>query len=1033
MKIKFKHQEFQEEAARSVVRAFAGQPREVPLAYKYSSLNGTDFRGGNAGAVRQRELELDEYGNAPLAISREAIAANVRAVQQEQGLEVIGGLEGGTQDGVTLTIEMETGTGKTFTYIKTMFELNRHYGWSKFVVVVPSVAIREGVYKSFEMLKDYFADEYGKRIQHFVYNSKNLEEVRSFAQDSNLHVMIINMQAFNTSLNESKTKKSKDARIIFSPRDSFGSRRPIDVLAATHPIMIVDEPQSVLGANVNNATRKGITLFEPLFRLLYSATHREVFNMVYRLDAIDAYNKQLVKKIEVKGIHQVGSTASMGYIYLEEIVLSTGNPQARISYDRVTGDGEIRQATRVEGEGFNLYEASGALEEYEDNYVVEQIDGIEGTVRLLNGLLLKAGDAVGAVSEEVMRRMQIRETIKTHLERERQLYPRGIKVLSLFFIDRVERYRTYAEGTMGNGLYAKMFEEEYARAVRDFQPTVFDEAYRKYLQRFTASEVHNGYFSRDRKGNFIDSKIGRGDTGSSDEGAYDLIMKDKERLLSLEEPTRFIFSHSALKEGWDNPNVFQICTLKNSGNETSKRQEVGRGMRLCVDRNGERQDSGKLGEDVFGVNVLTVIASESYEQFSKQLQREIAEVVRDRPRVVTQRLFEGRTYTGAEGQRVTMGAAEAGRLYEQLRTQEYVNASGKLTAKYAADSEGRSLTLGEEFAPYAAEITAVLRSVNALEALRPQNARRKVSGRFLEERFHQKEFQALWQQINVKSSYRVNFDRQELIGRAVEGLNARLNVAAVRLEVRHGVLERIQDRAALVEGTAMTSNEVRSESVQALTESNVCYDLIGSLVEATGLTRRTIVEILQRVNGQTFSKFATNPEEFIRKSGNIINEAKAVVVVQKITYERLSSTYTSEIFTREAVRGTLGENALRSAKSLYDTVVVDSLGIEKRFAEALEQHTEVAVYTKLPRGFYINTPMGHYSPDWAIAFNEGTVKHIYFVAETKGSDMQSQLRVIENAKIDCARKHFEAIAGDGNVRYDVVTDYAALYSLVSGN
>lgn len=564
MQLKYKHQGFQVEAARNVVRAFQGQPYHDSIDYimevskEQSGLLFTD-KG---------------IGNAPLKVGRSDIKENVRAIQIEQGLKPIDHLEG--EGGIYLTIEMETGTGKTYTYIKTMYELNKHYGWSKFIIVVPSVAIREGVYKSFETMQDHFAHEYGKRMQYFIYNSKQLSKIDNFAGDNNLHAMIINTQAFNSSLNEEKNQEGPRgdaaARIIFSKRDEFGSRRPIDILSKTNPVMIIDEPQSVLGANAGNATRKGIRLFNPLAMLLYSATHREVMNMIYRLDTIDAYNKKLVKKIEVKGIRQVGSTATNGFLYLDEVVVSRGrNPQARITYDIIGSTGNVRQTTKLVNEGFDLYEQSGKLAEYRDHYVVERIDGRTGSVKLLNGMVLYEGDSQGEVTEDVMRRIQIRETIKTHIERERMLFPKGIKVLSLFFIDHVKNYSD-DEAADGKGKFANMFEEEYKAAIAE--QTLFDTEYQTYLSKFSAREVHNGYFSKDKKGKFIDSKIKRGEASSSDECAYDLIMKDKERLLSFDEPTRFIFSHSALREGWDNPNVFQICTLKNSANETNKRQEV---------------------------------------------------------------------------------------------------------------------------------------------------------------------------------------------------------------------------------------------------------------------------------------------------------------------------------------------------------------------------------------------------------------------------------------------------------------------------
>ncbi|MGP1549294.1 MAG: type III restriction-modification system endonuclease [Prevotella fusca] len=1024
MKLKFKHQGFQVEAARNVVRAFQGQPYHDSVDYIM-----------DRGKSQQTEaFKTMGFGNAPLTLDRGDIKENVRSIQMEQGLKPVDHLQG---EGVNLTIEMETGTGKTYTYIKTIYELNKHYGWSKFIIVVPSVAIREGVYKSFETMQDHFAHEYGKRMQYFIYNSKQLTKIDNFASDNNLHAMIINTQAFNSSLNEDKNQEGRSgdaaARIIFSKRDEFGSRRPIDILAKTNPVMIIDEPQSVLGANAGNATRKGIKLFNPLAMLLYSATHREVMNMVYRLDAIDAYNKKLVKKIEVKGIRQVGSTATNGFLYLDEIVVSKGkNPQARITYDIMGNTGNVRQTTKLVSEGFDLYEQSGQMAEYRDHYVVERIDGRAGMVKLLNGMVLYEGDSQGEVTEDVMRRIQIRETIKTHIERERTLFPKGIKVLSLFFIDHVENYRTYDDGGNGKGKFAEMFEEEYHRVLQELQPTFTDGAYTRYLSRFSAEQVHNGYFSKDSKGKFINPKTQKElKNGSNDESAYDLIMKDKERLLSFDEPTRFIFSHSALKEGWDNPNVFQICTLKNSVNETNKRQEVGRGMRLCVNKEGERQDADVLGSNVFDTNVLTVIASESYEQFSKQLQHEIADVVSDRPVVITPTLFVDHVYETADGNKVKVTVDDARKIYNQLIKRDYVDDDGKLTDTYFEEKEAETLNFGDQFNDIKEGIAQTLDNVFNPKAVKIDDARKPKEANFQEEQFKKKQFQELWERINVKTYYKVDFETADLILKSIDAIDKHLSVTEIRMVVEEGRMEEIRDKESLEAGTAMVQEKARTYNVRETIGTGVTYDLIGRLVAATGLTRKTIVAILKGLRPATFHQFKMNPEEFIRKVGNIINDEKAMAVVQKICYERTNNTYDVDIFTEDTLRGKIGINAIESTKSLYDLVVVDSEGVEKRFAEALETHDEVAVYTKLPRGFYINTPMGHYNPDWAIAFNEGTVKHIYFVAETKGNEWQrSQLRGAEDAKLECAARHFEAISQSGNVVYGVAKDYKTLYDKV---
>lgn len=1028
MKLRYKHQRFQTEAALAVANAFTGQPKSDGLSDHIVDQG-----------VNQNLFVVKGFGNKNVILAPEAVCENVRAIQTEQGLKPVEQLQQLQGVGTALTIEMETGTGKTYTYIKTMYELNARYGWTMFVVVVPSIAIREGVLKSFESMQEHFAQEYGKRTQYFVYNSKQLSKIDAFASDAGMHVMIINTQAFNASMDEEKStdkmekgklkKADKAARIIFERRDEFGSRRPIDVLAQTHPIMIIDEPQSVLGVDKKNKTRKGIAMFKPLFTLLYSATHRkgDIYNMVYKLDAIDAYNQKLVKKIEVKGIRQIGSTATNGYVYLEEIVIGKGNPQARISFDIKTQTG-TKQVSRLVDERFNLKEQSGGLAEYDNNFIVERIDGRLGIVRFLNGLTLHEGDAVGSVNEDYIRRIQIRETIRTHLERERQLFSQHIKVLSLFFIDHVDSYKLY-EGEDSKGKFAKMFEEEYNRVLSEMLPSFTDEAYLRYLSdpRNAASKVHKGYFSMDKKSKMVESKERQGE---NEERAFDLIMKDKERLLSLNEPVRFIFSHSALKEGWDNPNVFQICTLKNSDNETKKRQEVGRGMRLCVNQKGERQDADVLGDHVFDTNILTVIASESYEDFAKKLQTEMAEACADRPTVITPNLFEDKTYTMEDGTNGKLDINQARAIYNELIRQDYVNDEGTLTARYFDDKRNGSLDFGKSN-DMKDSIIAILDTVFTRSIVKPEDGRKPKLAKFQKDNFAKKEFQELWKRINRRTYYQVNFDTSDLVKKSVKAVDDLLKVTEIRIVVEGGSMENIHDKESLETGVAMTQGNIRTIHLTEAVGKGVTYDLIGQLVSATGLTRKTIVEILKGIKPATFSMFKMNPEEFIIKTARIINDCKALAVIQCIKYEKLNDEFSTDIFTENALRGKLGVNAIESVKSLYDLVVLDSMGTEKNFAESLEHEDDVVVYTKLPRGFYINTPMGKYNPDWAVAFREGSVKHVYFIAETKGTDdLPSDLRGTENSKIECARKHFAAIS-EKDVIFDVVKNYQKLYDVVT--
>lgn len=1024
MKLKFKHQSFQRDAARAVTDIFVGQRKSDGFAYRFDE--------GRVNSQQKRiNAELTAFRNEPIMLDRESLVKNIREIQMSQDLEPISDIVG---EGLNFSIEMETGTGKTYTYIKTMYELNKLYGWSKFIIVVPSIAIREGVVKSLDIMQDHFAEEYGKRMEYFVYNSDNLSKIDAFALDPSLHVMVINTQAFNA--------RGENARRFTSRSDKgFGFRVPLDVIKATNPILIIDEPQSVLGADRNNATRQKLKDFNPLFSLLYSATHRkeDIYNQVYRLDAIDALNKKLVKKIEVLGVKQQGSTATNGFIYLDKIVPGKNGaaPQARISFDVKTSS-STKQITKLVTEGFNLFENSDELEEYRHGYIIDRIDGVNGFIHLLNDITLTEGEMVGSVNEELIRRIQIRETIRAHIERERSLYPKGIKVLSLFFIDHVENYRIYESGGGTKlGRFAEIFEEEYVRVMQEMQPTFADEQYLRYVSGIDVGKTHQGYFSRDKKGNFVNSKVERGTTDSADVDAYTLIMKDKEALLSLDprvkgSQVRFLFSHSALKEGWDNPNVFQICTLKNSDNENKKRQEVGRGMRLCVNQQGERQDEDLLGSAVFDTNILTIIASESYEDFSKGLQDEIAKAISTRPIIVTANLFDGKTIVFASGEKKTLSTSQAVEVHEELIANGYVK-KGKLTQKYFDDKKQGTLDFGD-YNEAKDSIVSVLDKVFNPDAIKVDNARKHREAKFYADKFHKTEFQELWKRINTRTFYTVDFETEELIKNSIEAIDKNLSVTEIRIIVGTGTLDSIRDRESLQSGTAMKTGKVRTIHVNEAVGDNVKYDLVGRLVESSGLTRKAIVEILTGIRPETFHQFKLNPEEFIIKVGNIIEEVKAVAVVKHIEYHKLDDTFDESIFTENTIRGKLGENAIESTKSLYDLVVVDSVGTEKPFAEQLELQQDVEVYTKLPRGFYINTPMGHYNPDWAIVFREGSIKHIYFIAETKGKTdfvvKSTNLRTVEESKIECARKHFASISGD-NIKFGVVSSYGELSNLIT--
>lgn len=922
-----------------------------------------------------------------------------------------------------LTIEMETGVGKTYTYIKTMYELNRAYGWSKFIVVVPSIAIREGVYKSFQVTQEHFAEEYGKKIRFFIYNSAQLTEIDRFASDNSINVMIINSQAFNA--------KGKDARRIYMKLDEFRSRRPIDIIAKTNPIMIIDEPQSVEGKQ----TKENLKQFNSLMTLRYSATHKSdsIYNMVYRLDAMEAYNKRLVKKIAVKGITESGSTATESYIYLESINLSKAAPTATIQFD-FKGAADIRKITRTVSEGYNLYDHSGQMEEYRQGFVVSGIDGRDDSVEFINGIKLYAGDVIGKVSEDQLRRIQIRETILSHIQRERELFYKGIKVLSLFFIDEVAKYKQYdASGEPMNGSYADMFEEEYNDIVDHLQIRLGEDDYMKYLSAISVDKTHAGYFSIDKKGKMIDSKLkDKKEKTTDDVDAYDLIMKNKELLLDRNpkrSPVRFIFSHSALREGWDNPNVFQICTLKQSSSDVRKRQEVGRGLRLCVNQDGERMDTSVLGNDVHNVNVLTVIASESYDSFAKGLQNEIAEAVADRPRAITEDLFIGQVFKDDKGNEQVIDGDTGRAIYFGLIMNGYIDKKGVLTDKYYEDKANGEVQVAEEVADSASSVIEIIDSIYDSRAMQPENARsNNVELEVDENKLAMPEFKALWEKINSKSVYVVDFDTNELVEKSIRSLDGKLGVSKIYFKVESGAMEQIESKEDLVSGASFVKEKSASYGNIAAASSNVKYDLIGKLVDETGLTRKDVIQILQGIRRTTFNQFKNNPEEFIMKAASLINDEKATAIIEHITYDVLDEKYGTDVFTAPTIKGRLGVNAMKAKKHLYDHIVYDSSN-EKAFASELDTNTNVAVYVKLPDGFYISTPVGHYNPDWAIAFYEGTVKHIYFVAETKGSMNSMQLRLIEESKIHCARKHFKIIS-NGEVVYDVVDSYKTLLEKV---
>lgn len=999
MKFKFKIQQYQTDAVENTVAVFHGQPSHTLSAYRR-----------DLGTYKEQRITYKEeetgYGNYRLELDKQTILRNIRFVQNLYDITPSETLAKGVAP-VNLDIEMETGTGKTYVYIKTMFELNKQYGWSKFIVVVPSIAIREGVAKSFTMLEEHFMELYGKKARWFVYDSSNLQQLDSFSSDSGLCVMIINTQAFAASMKEGG--RSKESRIIYSKRDEFGSRRPIDVIAANNPIVIMDEPQKMEG----DATQAGIKRFNPLFVLNYSATHKTRHNTVYALDALDAYRQKLVKRIHVKGFELKNLRGTSGYMYLDSIELSPKRPpMARIEFETKTASGSIVRKTKSFGIGDNLHKESG-LAEY-DGFTISEIN-VKGYVTFLNGVTLRRGEVIGDTNELTMQRVQIRETIKSQFEKERQLYKRGIKCLSLFFIDEVAKYKSYdKDGNEVKGEFQKIFENEYARLVSE-EFHIWDEDYNEYLRRFTPQEVHRGYFSIDKKTNrVIDGKVEKKTGLSDDISAYDLILKNKERLLSFDEPTRFIFSHSALREGWDNPNVFQICTLRHSNSTTAKRQEVGRGLRLCVDKNGVRMDKELLGEDVHEVNKLTVIANESYADFTSALQKETREVLRERAAKATVAYFTGKQIKIGEEIHV-IDESDASRIIIYLEDNGYIDEDKHITPEYReAITNGNVAPLPSKLQPIAEGVTRLINSIFDPKALDDMVTEEKttVPENKLNENFGKEEFQALWKEINHKYVYAVNYDSEELVRNAVVHIDAELNVK----QLRYVMIEGVQNETEVTEFGDTCSQSHRLTDVCT---STVRYDLVGDIAKGASLTRRTVVRILEGIKESKLYLFKNNPEEFIRKVTGIIREQKSAMIVEAIQYNMTDGKYDSDIFT---VKGKVDfDKAYEARKHITDYVFSDSKG-ERNFAHDLDEASEVVVYAKLPRSFQIPTPVGNYAPDWAIAMKKDGVKHVFFIAETKGSMSSMQISKIENAKIECAEKLFNSMS-TAKVKYHKVASY----------
>jgi len=1014
MKLKFKTQAYQTAAVQAVVDCFKGQPPATAEAISYRIDPGKAKKG-------LEDLFVESgFKNADLKLTDLALLENFTQVQHQQNLPQSTELVKTKVSRVNLDIEMETGTGKTYCYIKTIFELNKQYGWSKFIIVVPSIAIREGVAKSLDITAEHFLETYHKKARFFIYNSKNLSPLESFSSDAGINVMVINVQAF--------AARGADNRRIYDVLDDFQSRRPIDVISANRPILILDEPQKMEGA----ATLKSLEEFKALMVMRYSATHKTTHNKIHRLDALDAYNQKLVKKIAVRGISVKGLAGTNSYLYLQSIEISSKAPVARVEFEQKLKSGEIKRVVRKLSKGDNLFSDgfSNELDQYR-GYVVADINANTDTLSFTNGVDLFVGEADGDVNEAALRRIQIREAIKAHFDKEQALFLQGIKVLTLFFIDEVAKYRDYAAADE-KGDYARIFEEEYSQYLNEVLD-LDETTYIKYLKDITPAKTHKGYFSIDKKTkrDIDPSFAARGENAglSDDVDAYDLILKQKERLLSLDEPVRFIFSHSALREGWDNPNVFVICALKHSDNTISRRQEVGRGLRLSVNQTGDRIDHPAIVHDV---NVLTVVASESYKDFVSALQKDISESLSARPKVADEAYFTGKVLKTATGD-VEVTPQLAKQIYKYLLKNDYSDDTDRITVTYhEAKKEGTLAPLPLELQAHAEQVYQLIDSVFSDSQMFEISDDRRPKKNPLNSNFEKQEFKELWNRINRKAAYSVDFDSAELVTKAVAELDKNLRVTPLQYTIQIGEQAAQVTYDGLKGGEAFLLKATETEKNVHSIHSAVKYDLIGKVAEGTQLTRRTTADILKGISVAVFAQFRTNPESYIAETVRLINEQKATMIIEHLAYDSVEDKFDLDIFTAGQTKQDFSKAGDKLKRHIYDYVITDS-GIERDFVKELDTCTEVVVYAKLPRGFLIPTPVGDYNPDWAVSFKEGTVKHVYFVAETKGSMSSMVLNEIEKTKIKCARKFFDEINlkyASENVKYDVVNSFGKLMELV---
>lgn len=984
MKIKFDpNQPFQKRAIDAVCSVFEGQEL-CKSAFSMPSL----FKEGMLEMLWSNQTDKG-YGNK-LKLIDEEILNNVRQIQLKNGLKQSEELKN-----LNFTIEMETGTGKTYVYLRSIFEMNKLYGFSKFTIVVPSIAIKEGVLKSLEITKDHFKELYDNvPFDYFAYDSGRLEQVRSFATNDYIQIMVINIDAFRKSFTD--PAKETSANIIHRFNDKMQGV-PIDFIKSTNPIVIIDEPQSV---DTTDKSSEAIKSLNPLCTFRYSATHTKKHNMLYKLDSIDAYEQKLVKQIEVAAI-SVKDSDNKAYIKLLEVDNKKGY-RAKIEI-AVQRKNNVEKITKWVKQGDDLLSISGGRGVY-DGYIINDIYCEEGNeyIDFTSKLeVISLGQIIGDVNEDEYKRLQIRKTVEEHLDKELKLTPLGIKVLSLFFIDRVANYRNY-DAADEKGKYAIIFEEEYSRAIK--KPK-YNNLFKELDVTTLPSEVHDGYFSAD-KGRCKDTK---GNT-KADEDTYNLIMKDKEKLLSFSSKLKFIFSHSALKEGWDNPNVFQICTLNETGSIIKKRQEIGRGLRICVNQDGQRVPG-------FDVNTLTVMANESYESFVDGLQKEIEKDENIRFGVVEEHLFANITYQDSNGEDKFLGAKGSEDIWNHLLAKQYIKNDGKIKDDLKKALKEGNADLPSDYIQHSEQILAILKKVAG--GLNIKNNENKRAIKLNKAVFESAEFKELWDKIKYKTYYNVEFDSEELIKKCANSIQRNLIVGKAKFNYTRAKTE-------ISKGGVSVSDTKESTHLYEARDYEI-PDILSYLQNETNLKRESILKIL--LTSDRLEDFKNNPQKFIDGAKEIIRREMRRFIVDGIKYQKIGNDYfyAQELFEENELYGYLNKNMIEASKSTYDHVVYDS-DVESDLAQSFEKNEEVKVYTKLPDWFKIDTPLGSYNPDWAVLIEQDGKDKLYFVVETKGSTFEGMLRDSEKAKIDCGRKHFKALGEDA--RYMVASNYETFFDQV---